>query len=168
MDTDVENARSYFYYVQALDADGFKSRWSNFNSDCDFDGPDCVMGLPLNPDPPGTPTGVAVVDPGTGSQLTVRWNPNPENDLDFYTLFWGTEPGQYPFSREVGNANVGRRDTARSGSAILLCRQRHQHLVHERRTSRSRSRISPRSLRGSRRPRSSTTCASTAQGTTWS
>ncbi len=33
------------------------------------------------------------LDPGLGNQLTFSWNPNPEQDLDFYTLKWGAGSG---------------------------------------------------------------------------
>ena len=100
VDDAVENAREYFYYVEATSPEGFKSRWSNFNEDCN-DGPDCVRAFPLNPDPPSVPTGLSIDDPGTGSQLTVSWNANPETDLDFYTLRWGPSPDALTSSVDV-------------------------------------------------------------------
>ncbi len=34
-----DNMQTYYYFVVALDAEGFESRWSNFNSDCAVDVP---------------------------------------------------------------------------------------------------------------------------------
>ena len=88
-DTLVANGTTYYYHVIAIDPDGFQSAWSNFNSDCGVDGPDCVQAMPSNPNPPGVPTGLAVSDPGLGNQLKFSWDANPEADLDFYTISWG-------------------------------------------------------------------------------
>ena len=88
-DTTVTNGTTYYYHVIAVDPAGFESAWSNFNSDCGVAGPDCVQATPTNPDPPGIPTGLAVVDPGLGTRLTFSWDANPEQDLDFYTIAWG-------------------------------------------------------------------------------
>lgn len=109
-DTSVINATKYYYYVVALDAEGFESRWSNFNSDCDLDtgtcdsnpADDCVKATPLNPNPPAPPTGVVVTDPETGGKLDISWNPNSESDLKNYTVHWGTSPGVYTNSENAG------------------------------------------------------------------
>ena len=70
-DTTVSNATIYHYYVVALDGEGFESRWSNFNGDCDTQpippdpASDCVKAEPLNPNPPARrPT-------------SVSWTPSP-------------------------------------------------------------------------------------------
>ncbi len=109
-DTSVTNASTYYYYVVALDAEGFESRWSNFNSDCGLETgtcdsspvDDCVKATPLNPNPPAPPTGVVVTDPETGGKLDVSWNPNSESDLKNYTVHWGTSPGVYTNSENAG------------------------------------------------------------------
>jgi hypothetical protein len=103
-DVTAQNAKTYFYYVVALDASGFESRWSNFNSDCAVSGPDCITASPLNPNPPAAPTGLAVTDPETGGKLTLAWSPisDPANELDHYTVWWGTSPGTYTFSGNAG------------------------------------------------------------------
>jgi len=103
-DTTVSNALQYFYYVLAVDEWGFESRWSNFNSDCDSAGPDCVDATPLNPNPPTPPTGVTLTDPGDGASLMISWSPNPENDLESYTILLGTESGVYTTVIPTGKA----------------------------------------------------------------
>jgi hypothetical protein len=97
-DTNLTNTVTYTYYVVALDAEGFESRWSNFNSDCDVDGPDCVEATPLNPNAPAAPTGVTVTDKEVGGTLLVSWNANGESDIASYTVHWGTAPGSYSSS----------------------------------------------------------------------
>ena len=92
-DTPVQNTHTYYYIIIATDPEGFESRWSNFNTDCQVSGPDCVQATPLNPDPPSIPTGLQVVDPGLGDRLIFIWNTNPEEDLDFYTVKWGLGAG---------------------------------------------------------------------------
>ncbi len=92
-DTDVSNGSTYYYHVIAIDSDGFESAWSNFNSDCGVSGPDCVRATPLNPNPPGMPTGLTSTDPGLGNRLTFAWDANPEVDLDYYTISWGPGSG---------------------------------------------------------------------------
>jgi len=101
-DTSAQNAKTYFYYVVALDAELFESRWSNFNSDCAVNGTDCVTASPVNPNPPAVPTGLTVTDPETGGKLILNWSPNGEPDFNRYTVWWGTAPGAHTFS---GNAN---------------------------------------------------------------
>jgi hypothetical protein len=103
-DTTVSNALQYFYYVVAVDAWDFTSRWSNLNSDCYSSGLDCVHATPLNPDPPSTPTGFSMTDPGTASSLILEWLPNPENDLESYTIHLGIETGDYTTTIPVGMA----------------------------------------------------------------
>lgn len=93
-DTGLSNLNDYFYYVVASDMEGFESRLSNFNSDCEPmpPGPDCVRARPENPDPPAIPTGLAVIDAETGGRLDVSWDPNTEDDLREYRVYWSTEP----------------------------------------------------------------------------
>ncbi len=99
-----DNMQTYYYFVVALDAEGFESRWSNFNSDCAVDGPDCVKATPSNPNPPPPPQGVTVVDPETGGNLRVSWSSAgaPDN-LKNYTVVWGTAPGVYTQSVNAVN-----------------------------------------------------------------
>jgi hypothetical protein len=106
VDAGVTNTVTYRYYVVAIDADGFVSRWSNLNAACPAG--DCLEVTPLNPNPPSVPTGVAVSDPGNGSQLAVSWAPNPELDVAFYTIHYGTEPGVYTSSIPVGKVTTAR------------------------------------------------------------
>ncbi len=101
-DTGVSNATTYYYYLVASDPDGFVSRFSNFNSDCATDGPDCVKATPLNPNPPNPPANLVVHDPGVGTQLVLSWDVSPEGDLSQYTIFWGTESGVYTEQATVG------------------------------------------------------------------
>jgi hypothetical protein len=98
-DSTAQNARTYYYYLVALDAALFESRVSHFNSDCAVSGPDCLTARPLNPNPPAPPSGVQVFDPETGARLNVSWTANPEGDIDVYTVRWGTTAGgPYPSS----------------------------------------------------------------------
>lgn len=92
-DTSVINGTTYYYTVIATDPEGFESAWSNFNSDCMTSGPDCVEATPVNPNPPSLPTGLTPFDPGIGERLTFSWNPNPEADIDYYTIAWGEGSG---------------------------------------------------------------------------
>ncbi|HXV77176.1 MAG TPA: C25 family cysteine peptidase [Candidatus Polarisedimenticolaceae bacterium] len=101
-DTAVINATTYYYYVVAVDGEGFESAWSNFNSDCATAGVDCVQATPLNPDPPLPPSDVTLVDPGTGETLRVSWAPNPENDLAYYEVHYGIESGVYTETTRAG------------------------------------------------------------------
>ncbi len=100
------NAATYYYYVVAKDGEGFESAWSNFNSDCGVSGPDCLSATPLNPDPPAAPTGVAIADPGLGNMLTVTWSANSEDDLDHYTVHYGTESGVYTSTSFAGDSTI--------------------------------------------------------------
>lgn len=112
----VSNAQRYYYYVVAVEG-GFESRWSHFNSDChaqdpDLSGPDCLEALPLNPNPPSTPTGLQVVDPGLGDRLRLTWTANPEGaapqgEIDYYTAHYGTQSGNYTGSIALGRGTSG-------------------------------------------------------------
>jgi len=101
-DTGLVNTATYYYYVVARDAGGFESAWSNFNSDCGSSGPDCVRATPLNPNPPGSPAGVGLSDPGIGTQLQIAWAPNGETDLSHYTVHWGVASGVYTAEQGSG------------------------------------------------------------------
>jgi len=92
-DSNVTNGTTYYYHVVAVDPDGFHSAWSNFNSDCGVNGPDCVQATPSNPNPPDMPTGLGVSDPGLGNTLLFSWNANPEADIQHYTISWGPGSG---------------------------------------------------------------------------
>ncbi len=105
-DTAVLNAKTYFYYLVAVDLEGFESRWSNFNTDCAVSGPDCAQATPLNPNPPAPPTGLVVSDPETGGRLNLAWSANAETDLKNYTIWYGTAPGSYTFSVSSGTNNA--------------------------------------------------------------
>jgi hypothetical protein len=74
---------------------------ANRNEDCPG-GPDCVAATPLNPDPPSVPSGFAVTDAGLGWRLDLDWLPNPEVDLDFYVLRYGTDPQNLGQSVNLG------------------------------------------------------------------
>jgi len=105
-DTTALNTTTYYYYAVAVDSQGFESRWSNFNSDCAVSGPDCVRATPLNPNAPGAPTGVAVVDTEKGGSLRVTWNANPETDLRGYTVYVGSASGTYSASFDAGRGTA--------------------------------------------------------------
>jgi hypothetical protein len=119
IDTSPQNTVTYYYFVVARDAEGFESRWSNFNTDCSTDGPDCVKAEPLNTIPPSPPTGVALADPGTG-QLIVSWNPNPEIDIDYYTLHYGTSSGNYTDSYHGGRGTSSPLSGLESGDLYYI------------------------------------------------
>jgi hypothetical protein len=97
-DNNVSNAITYYYYMFATDPDGFTSRFSHFNTDCDVDGPDCLKATPLNPNPPDIPANLVVEDPGLGDSLQLRWDTPLETDLAYYTVRYGTQSGDYPFT----------------------------------------------------------------------
>jgi hypothetical protein len=103
-DTNRVNTTTYYYYVVALDAQGFESRWSNFNSDCAVAGPDCVQATPSNPNPPTAPTGLTMTDPESGGRLNLVWSANPEPDITSYALHYGTSSGAYSTTINVGKA----------------------------------------------------------------
>jgi hypothetical protein len=91
-DSDVINTQDYYYYVVAVDADGYESRWSNFNSDCDVVGPDCVVATPINATPPAAPANLSVTDVESGGRLDVAWSRGMEVDIDQWTVHFGTTP----------------------------------------------------------------------------
>jgi len=101
VDETVSNATRYYYYVVSLDNDGFEGPASNFNSDCDG-GPDCVTALPLNPGPPDPPTALTATDIGSGGTLFLSWSANPENDIDTYTVYYGTASESYTNAASAG------------------------------------------------------------------
>ncbi len=119
-DTDVRNTQTYYYYIVALDADGFESAWSNFNSDCDVDGPDCLKAVPLNPNPPAPPQGVVVTDPESGGVLDVVWDPNAESDLKEYDVHWGVDPGVYTSSGSAAKATSYRITGLENGTTYYV------------------------------------------------
>jgi hypothetical protein len=98
------NGNSYYYYVLATDPLGFDSPWSNFNSDCPVAGPDCVRGIPLNPNAPATPSGFTATDAESGGKINLSWVANVEGDLTFYTIHYGTSPGAYTIHFNNGKA----------------------------------------------------------------
>lgn len=112
-DPNVVNAQSYFYYASSVDESGFEGRISNYNSDCvvgdlPSSGPDCVWAVPLNPNPPQTPSGAMVSGDGSGVRLEVTWDPNPENDIESYIVVYGTlQGGPYPFTESAGSTATG-------------------------------------------------------------
>jgi len=91
-DSDVVNTQDYYYYVVAVDTEGFESRWSNFNSDCDVVGPDCVVATPINATPPASPANLSVTDVESGGRLEVAWSRGAEVDIDRWTVHYGTTP----------------------------------------------------------------------------
>jgi len=101
-DTQVTNTTTYAYAVTAVDASGFESAWSNFNSTCGVSSADCVQATPYNPNPPAAPTGLVARDPAVGFQIDLTWNPNPETDIKGYTVLYGTQPGVYTASQSAG------------------------------------------------------------------
>lgn len=38
--------------------------------------------------------------------IRVRWNENPESDIAGYRVYWGTTPGSYQWSRDVGSQTI--------------------------------------------------------------
>jgi len=100
-DTQAVNTTTYAYAVTAVDASGFESAWSTFNSTCGVSLADCVQATPYNPNPPSVPTGLSARDPAVGFQIDLTWNPNPETDLKGYTVLYRTESGAYS-SQAVG------------------------------------------------------------------
>jgi fibronectin type 3 domain-containing protein len=97
VDTGVVNATRYYYYAVSIDQDLFEGPASNLNGDCDA-GPGCVTARPVNPNPPVVPTIQSIVDTGTGASLQVNWQASGENDIQKYTLRYGSQPGDYPLT----------------------------------------------------------------------
>ncbi len=95
VDTNLTNCREYFYYVVAVDPDGFESRWSNFNDTCYGDRSDCRSGTPENSSGPAAPTLASVVDTQVGGELQVTWThpPDPGGEIVGYRITWSDAPG---------------------------------------------------------------------------
>lgn len=95
LDGGLTNCREYFYYVVAVDADGFESRWSNFNDTCYGDRSDCRSGIPENPSGPLAPTLTEVRDTQAGGELQVSWIPpaDPGGEIVGYRVTWSETPG---------------------------------------------------------------------------
>lgn len=113
VDTGLTNCREYFYYVTAVDAQGFESRWSNYNELCfgERDPEDCKFGTPEDPLPPDAPTWPTnpepVVDLEQGGRLQVTWNEVPGTDIVEYIVRYGTvQGGPYPEERVVNAATT--------------------------------------------------------------
>jgi len=105
-DVSVANGTTYHYKVYGVDGEGMESVPSNRNLDCPG-GPGCVSATPLNPNPPATPTGFAVADTGGGGRLEMAWDANPETDLAFYRVRYGTTPGSHPWEQTFGPLSTG-------------------------------------------------------------
>jgi fibronectin type 3 domain-containing protein len=105
-DTGVMNATRYYYFAVSADADGFEGAVSNLNADCDA-GPGCVTARPINPNPPAIPSGLQVMDPGSGGRLDVSWNANPEPDVKTYNVRFGTVSGSYTSVQAVAAPATG-------------------------------------------------------------
>jgi len=101
-DTTVKNTTTYGYTLTAVDASGFESAYSNFNTSCGVSAADCLRATPYNPVRPASPQGVSVRDAATGFRIQLQWLPNSEPDLKTYTVIWGTSPGTYTGRRDVG------------------------------------------------------------------
>ncbi len=127
-DTNLTNLTTYYYAITAQDSSDFESAYSNFNTDCDIDGSDCVKATPENPNPPANPTGFDAADPETGEKLNLSWNANAEADLKEYILYWGTVsrfdpefPGSYENSKSVGKATSHVLSGLEDGVTYYLC-----------------------------------------------
>lgn len=48
---------------------------------------------------PSAPANLRVLDTGTGTSLGVFWDTVPDPSISSYTVYWGTESGEYPFSQ---------------------------------------------------------------------
>ncbi len=94
-DTNLVNCTEYYYYVVSVDAGGFESRWSNYNTTCRGDRSDCKFGTPQNPSGPPAPTIASVVDTQQGGQLLVTWNPpaDPGHEIVQYRIGWSLTSG---------------------------------------------------------------------------
>jgi hypothetical protein len=90
-DTMVDNGRTYHYRLRGRDGTGMDSVLANSNADCPA-GPGCVEATPLNTSPPSMPSGFTAVHSGLGGRLDLGWQANPEEDIDFYRLRYGTDP----------------------------------------------------------------------------
>ncbi|NJN64430.1 MAG: hypothetical protein HC882_05815, partial [Acidobacteria bacterium] len=116
-DTGLANCFEVYYYVVAIDDDGFESRWSNFNETCltTRDPDDCKAGIPQDPNPPPAPSWPSgqggepepVEDLRQGGRLKVTWEKvDAIHNVVRYTVRWGTTPGgPYPSSTSTGSAN---------------------------------------------------------------
>jgi len=114
VDTGIINGMTYYYRASSVQLPGpFEGPQTNYNTDCDVanppaSGPDCRWATPLNPNPPSTPAGFEVHNPGDGDRLSVVWNAPMENDIDFYTVSYGiTDGGPYPMQATFAKTATG-------------------------------------------------------------
>ncbi len=114
VDSGIINGVTYYYRASSVQLPGpFEGPQTNLNTDCNVlnppaSGPDCRWATPLNPNPPSIPSGFDVFNPGNGDRLDLVWSAPAENDIDFYTVHYGTaDGGPYPLEATFSKTATG-------------------------------------------------------------
>ena len=91
----LENGVEYQFQVAALDGCGHLGGYTGAEATT----PVACSG---NTVPPGALANFAATDPGVGDRIETAWTQSPDTDVLGYKVYWGTAPGSYGSSLDVG------------------------------------------------------------------
>jgi len=89
-DTNIVYGNTYYYYVTAVDIDGFEGKGSDIKS------------IYSNPCPPNPPTNFQCSDSTWGGRINFSWDLSGEPEVIGYKIYYGFSSNNYPYYKDLG------------------------------------------------------------------
>lgn len=91
IDVDLQYGNTYFYFITAVDMNGFEGKRSDIKS------------IYADPCPPAPPQNFQCTDSTWGGRINLTWDQSSEPEVINYRIYYGFSPNNYTAFKDAGN-----------------------------------------------------------------
>lgn len=91
IDVDLIYGNTYYYFITAVDSDGFEGKRTE------------VKSIYANPCPPNPPQNFQCIDSTWGGRINFTWVPSNEPEVENFRIYYGYSSGNYTIYKDTGN-----------------------------------------------------------------